>query len=111
MKVKSVTKKVEIDFSALRESHQGVAALGNGGMNARGDLIGRNGTIVQTAEELERAYFDNNPNAAVNAPISLKDIGSDVGVTPAKALADLLGDQAPEKKPAPTRRRSRETED
>lgn len=40
-----------LDMDMLKYQNQHKVALGNGKMNARGDIIGSGGTVVQTLEE------------------------------------------------------------
>ena len=40
-----------LDMDMLKYQNQHQVALGNGKMNARGDIIGKGGTVVQTMEE------------------------------------------------------------
>ena len=41
--------------------NQDEPAMGNMKVNAKGDVIGRNGEIVQKAEDRVRAYYEDNP--------------------------------------------------
>lgn len=43
---------VAIDMEMLKFQNQTATALGNANMNARGDKIGRGGSIIKTREEL-----------------------------------------------------------
>ena len=60
-----------IDFDSLIAQNQDEPAMGNMKVNAKGDVIGRNGEIVQKAEDRVRAYYEDNPNAST-AKTSLK---------------------------------------
>lgn len=42
----------KIDMEMLKFQHQHSVAIGNANMNARGDIIGRGGTVVKKREEL-----------------------------------------------------------
>ncbi|AQW88852.1 hypothetical protein pEaSNUABM50_00323 [Erwinia phage pEa_SNUABM_50] len=42
----------KIDMEMLKFQHQYSVAVGNANMNARGDIIGRGGTVVKKREEL-----------------------------------------------------------
>jgi hypothetical protein len=66
---KSIKGK-EVNMEALMIQNQHAVALGNARMNARGDLLGRNGKVVKTREDLANEYNTQAPNAAVTAPIS-----------------------------------------
>ena len=39
-------------------------AVGNMNVNARGDVLGSNGEIIQKAEDRVRAYYQDNPNSS-----------------------------------------------
>jgi len=47
-----------VDIEKLRSSNEGVRAVGNMGVNARGDVVGVGGQIVKTKEELMKEYYD-----------------------------------------------------
>lgn len=70
--VKSVRGR-EINIEALRIANQHKPAAGNANVNARGDLLGKNGKIVKTREQLSQEYNTKNTNAVKNVPLS-KDI-------------------------------------
>lgn len=42
---------VTIDMDMLKFQNQHQVALGNGKMNARGDIIGKGGTVIKTVED------------------------------------------------------------
>ncbi len=107
-----MTKKVttlkgrQIDLGALREAHGATIALGNSKSNARGDLLGRGGTVVKNREEVVRDYYENNPKAVTVSSVSLKDIADEVmTMTPAEAVAALEAQaKAAQEAPKPKRR-------
>jgi hypothetical protein len=76
-----------IDMGALLAKHANVPALGNAGMNARGDIIGKNGEVITRREETTNDYYNQNPKAV--RQVSLKDIGADVLPTPAEVMANI----------------------
>lgn len=45
-----------VDFNRLRLRNAEAVALGNGGMNARGDIIGRGGIVIKTQEQVEAEW-------------------------------------------------------
>lgn len=47
-----------VDIEKLRASNEGVKAVGNMNVNARGDVIGPGGKIVTTKEEQMKDYYD-----------------------------------------------------
>jgi len=70
--VKSIKGK-EVNMAALMLANQYSVAVGNARMNARGDLLGKNGEIVKTREQLGQEYHQTPANKAVSIPIS-KDV-------------------------------------
>lgn len=66
---KSIKGK-EVNIEGLRIKNQYATAIGNARLNARGDLLGKNGKIVKTREQLAQEYNTKNTNAAKNVPIS-----------------------------------------
>ena len=50
-------KGVVIDMEALLAQNSDEPAMGNMRVNAKGDVIGKNGEIIQTAEDRARAYY------------------------------------------------------
>jgi len=45
-----------IDMSALAARHSNTVALGNARMNARGDILGNNGVVLRTQEQIEEEW-------------------------------------------------------
>lgn len=43
-----------IDMDTMRRENEKTVALGNMGVNAKGDKLGKNGTIAKTADQLAR---------------------------------------------------------
>ena len=56
-------------------------AVGNMKVNARGDVLGANGEVVQKAEDRVRAYYQDNPNSST-ATTSTKGAMPDVEAQP-----------------------------
>jgi ABC-type hemin transport system substrate-binding protein len=49
----------QLDMEALTRANEETIAIGNAGLNARGDLIGANGKIKKTrAERMKEIYAD-----------------------------------------------------
>tara|TARA_B100001057_G_C22615309_1_gene858208 strand:+ start:138 stop:482 length:345 start_codon:yes stop_codon:yes gene_type:complete len=66
----------QIDMDALALKNEKEIALGNMGVNARGDKIGKGGKIVAERNQVARAYYENNPKAVVQS-VSIKDAVDD----------------------------------
>ena len=57
-------KGVIIDMEALLAQNSDEPAMGNMKVNAKGDILGKNGEIIQTAEDRARAYYTENPKSS-----------------------------------------------
>lgn len=86
MKVTSARGEV-IDMGALASRNSTVVALGNAGMNARGDIVDRAGKVLKTRDVVVQDYYNNNPRA-VSQTVSLRDLGDEV-LTPKEAIAKI----------------------
>lgn len=72
MITRKTNKGQEIDLEGLMAaSGQGSRALGNMGVNAKGDVLGKGGEVVQKNEDRVRAYYRDNPKSST-ATASLK---------------------------------------
>jgi hypothetical protein len=70
--VKRVTNKGKvIDIETLIAQNSDTPAMGNMRVNAKGDLLGKNGEVVQRNEDRVRAYYEGNPKSST-AKSSLK---------------------------------------
>lgn len=52
-----------VDMEKLMQKNELVQAVGNAGVNARGDKLGPGGKIVKTREQVVAEYYENNPKA------------------------------------------------
>lgn len=97
----------QIDIAALRQQHGATVAIGNAGVNARGDRLGRGGDVVKSQEDMTKEYYANNPKAAsaAPAPVSLKDISDEIVMTPRQAVEKLTQEASKSK------RKTRDSED
>jgi hypothetical protein len=64
-----------IDVQAVLSKHGDEIAAGNAQYNARGDLLGPNGEIIQRAADRARAYYKDNPKAVKR--VSVKSVAAD----------------------------------
>jgi len=64
-------KGVVINIDDIIASSPSTTAVGNMGVNARGDKLGKGGEIEQTREQRTRAYYKDHPQAS-NRKVSLK---------------------------------------
>lgn len=85
---------VQIDMDALSAANESSRAIGNGRMNARGDIMGANGQIEVRREKIAQDYYASNPQAAKQ--VSLKPAMPDTFDTPEEAMARLLSSKVSE---------------
>jgi hypothetical protein len=76
-----------IDMDALRAQNEQVPAIGNASMNARGDILGRGGSVEIRREMIIQDYYKGKPQGA--QAVSLKSAQPDVFETPAQAMARM----------------------
>ena len=57
-------KGVIIDMEALLAQNSDEPAMCNMKVNAKGDVLGKNGEIIQTAEDRARAYYTEYPKSS-----------------------------------------------
>jgi hypothetical protein len=64
----------EVDMDKLMRQNELMPAIGNIRVNARGDELGRGGTIVKKREDVMAEYYENNPKANTEkvAPVQTK---------------------------------------
>jgi hypothetical protein len=53
-----------VDIEAIKARHELTVAVGNAGVNARGDKLGNGGKILKKREDIVAEYYEDNPNAA-----------------------------------------------
>lgn len=73
----------KLDMSALVDANSHLPAIGNAGMNARGDRIDAKGVVIKTREQIDAetaAYHRENPDATRQAAIS--DLSKEIYQTP-----------------------------
>ena len=74
--VRHITMRGElIDMNRLRSINADTLAIGNANLNARGDILGKNGVILKTQEQIEAEWEANR--LAREASVRAADIKSD----------------------------------
>lgn len=58
-----------IDIDKLRAQNETVPAIGNMGVNARGDVLGSGGRIVKAKEEVMKEYYQTPKGVAQDTPV------------------------------------------
>lgn len=97
MKVVSMRGE-SIDMGRLMAQHENTVALGNAGMNARGDLVGPGGKVLKKRETIAMEYHNANPRAVRSVPVS--KLASEV-LTPAQAVQQARAANKAAAAPAP----------
>ena len=62
-----------INFDSLQEQQDRTIAVGNAKLNARGDRIGSGGQVIQTAESLNTAQTQPQPQNTPTKKVSIRD--------------------------------------
>ena len=98
-----------IDMDALRVQSEKTTAVGNMGVNGRGDKLGRGGKVASTVEQQTRAYYRNTPKQGVKTVSVKEDVAEE---TKLEEIKENMPE--PEKKSKPkkkkTIKKSREVE-
>ena len=58
-----------VDLGSLILQNEGVRAVGNMNVNARGDVVGTGGKIVKTKEQLMKEYYEAPKGQADDTPV------------------------------------------
>ncbi len=83
-----------INIDDLIASAPHATAVGNMGVNAQGDELGKGGEVTKTREQRTRAYYKNHPQAS-NQKVSLKgEMKSQMEPTTSRDFAGLKPDTA-----------------
>lgn len=64
----------EFNMAAFSQANSTVAAIGNVSRNAAGDILGADGEITATAQELQTSYYNRSLNAV--RTVSIKEDGT-----------------------------------
>ena len=89
-----------VDIEKLRAANEGVQAVGNMNVNARGDVLGKSGQIVTSKAEVMQKYYEQPKGRVDDTPIRMRQ-------TPPRRVAPAP--QVVESKPAPQPRATRRT--
>ena len=82
-KIYTTARGVPVDIGALRLQNENVRAVGNMGVNARGDRIDGNGNIIETAQaQLQRRLQQQSTNVS-DAPVQSSRRPTATAATPA----------------------------
>jgi hypothetical protein len=108
MRYKTMRGKT-IDVARVFADNEHAVAIGNAGMNARGDLVDRSGNVIKSREEVAAEYHSHLPKNPRTSPN--RDLSSQVIKTPAEIFADLDAAASAETKKSPRKRKIIDSED
>jgi hypothetical protein len=104
-KMYRTSKGKMIDMDALRLQSEKSTAVGNMGVNGRGDKLGKGGKVEATVEQQARAYYRHNPNAAPKK-VNLKEDLVEEEVKQAEEELEEITENMPEKKSKPKKKKT-----
>ena len=58
-----------VDIDKLRAMNENISAVGNMGVNARGDVLGAGGEVVKTKEAVMKEYYEAPKGRAQDTPV------------------------------------------
>ena len=98
-----------IDMESLRQLGEKSIAMGNMGVNAKGDKLGPGGKIIQTAQQRTRAHYtapqESSKNVSIKNDNSKEEIFPDEKFTKTKVSDSVI----PKPKPKKTKKVEKET--
>jgi hypothetical protein len=97
-KMYRTSKGKMIDMDALRLQSEKSTAVGNMGVNGRGDKLGKGGKVEATVEQQARAYYRHSPNAAPKKVNLKEDLVEEKAVKQAEEELEEITENMPEKK-------------
>ena len=74
-----------VDMAKLAAANSHKVAIGNAGLNARGDKVTQHGAVLATREQYMSDYNTSSPQAIRH--VGLAGIGAEVILTPSEAVA------------------------
>ena len=63
-----------VDIEKLRSANEGVRAIGNMNVNARGDVLGHGGQIIKPKESVMKEYYEQPKGRVDDTPIRARPI-------------------------------------
>ena len=90
-----------IDIDKLRGANEDVRAVGNMNVNARGDVLGTGGVVVQPKKDVVAKYYEAPKGVVDDTPARAKP-------TPPRRVAPTPKPKAVETKPAPQPKATRQ---
>ena len=87
-----------VDIEKLRAANEDVRAVGNMNVNARGDVLGPGGSVVQTKQDVVAKYYEQPRGMVDDTPLRAKPVVKAVAPAPRKPVQKMT---PVESKPAP----------
>ncbi len=87
-----------VDIEKLRAANEDVRAVGNMNVNARGDVLGPGGSVVQTKQDVVAKYYEQPRGMVDDTPLRAKPVVKAVAPAPQKPVQKMT---PVESKPAP----------
>jgi hypothetical protein len=102
MKERKSMRGVSVDLGKLMSQQEKNIAVGNTKSNARGDLLGRAGRVVRSADELAREHYNkNNPNAVKQTTLKVDGVDMDQKLEEARVAAPKAAAEDDWQEPTP----------
>jgi hypothetical protein len=93
-----------VDIDKLRAQNETIPAVGNMGVNARGDVLGPGGQIVKPKETVMREYYETPRGAAQDTPVKKAPVQRAQPIAqPQVQQVQTMNPTVQETKPAPRR--------
>ena len=86
-----------IDIEKLRAANEGIQAVGNMNVNARGDVLGAGGKVVTPKETIIKKYYEQPKGMVSDTPVS-KPMPAPKGPPPKSVQKTIASKPAPKKK-------------
>ncbi len=93
-----------VDIDKLRAQNETIPAVGNMGVNARGDVIGSGGKIVKPKEAVMKEYYQTPRGAAQDTAVKKAPVTKSQPIPqPQVQQIQTINTKVPEVKPTPRR--------
>ena len=91
-----------VDIDKLRSQNETIPAVGNMGVNARGDILGPGGKIVKPKDSVMKEYYETPRGAAQDTPVKKAPVTRPAPVSqPQVQQVQIMNPTVQETKPAP----------
>ena len=97
-----------IDIEKLRAANEGIQAVGNMNVNARGDVLGAGGKVVTPKETIIKKYYEQPKGMVSDTPVS-KPMPAPKGPPPKPVQKVVTSKPSPKKKVATQTKKAEST--